>query len=414
MNLNEKQTIFFLSNTISQFSPTNKINFNHFLTILKQKEQLSKQNKIIEYLLIKLLKLSKLNSNLELKFINNMIQSNFNIGVELLKLYLKVIELDTRKNEELANLLIHLLRPESNMVYSIFHYLKIIKYVIKSQCLLINKEIISKIDLFYVNSNLSKLLIDHQFFIFKTYLKSLCFYIEDKKIKREFLTSIFNKLCDEFIIERIEELNCIEEIKEDLIVSFLIELFQISNNLDDNDINIKKINCLFYKENVFRLDLVFNGKDDDLVINFLNFCLKKETESLKLFEELFDFDLNNHILFLKLCSSIHFDYQIFLDWLINNETNFLEYFLKYLKSLNSKLTQSDNFIQIIKEKEKRNESRLENFKKLTKIDKKEKLDFDKIFELLKIIENKIRQLKRSFPYNCEPLLRRLETVNSLV
>lgn len=412
MSLNEKYSILILSNTISL---SNKLNFDEFLIILKQNEQLSKQNQIIEYLLIKLLKLSKFDSSLELKFISNMIQTNFNIGIELLRLYLKNTELDNRKNEEIVNLVVESLKSASNSIYSIVTCLKIIKYVVKSKCLLLNNnDLISKIELFYINSNLSKILIDHQFFIFKKYLKSLCLFIENTNINRTFSKNIFNKLCDELILEQIEELNCFQEIKEDLLVYFLFELFKIVFYLDDNDINFEIINCIFYKRNMFRLDLVFNGKDDDLIVNFLNFCFKKETENLKLFEEIFDFDLNNHVMFLKLCSSIHFDYQILLDWLISNETNFLEYFLKYLKSLNSKLTQSDNFIQIIKEKLRTNRYKLESFKKAIQIDSNEELNFDKIFEFLKIAEQKIRQVKRSFPYNCEPLLRRLKSVNSLI
>ncbi len=36
---------------------------------------------------------------------------------------------------------------------------------------------------------------------------------------------------------------------------------------------------------------------------------------------------------MKLMASISFDYEIILNWLIENQTNFLVYFLKYLKYL---------------------------------------------------------------------------------
>ncbi|RNA33834.1 hypothetical protein BpHYR1_031144 [Brachionus plicatilis] len=204
--------------------------------------------------------------------------------------------------------------------FSILPSLSILKEIIMSKYLSDNKKLISKIELFFINIDLAKLLIDHQFFIFYKYLDSL---------------------------KRIEKLECLQEIKEELMVNFLIMVFKILIQAEINDTNIDQINRLFFNGNMFRLDLVFNGKDDDL----------------------------------KQRINVRFDYQVLVDWLISNETNFLEYFI------------NQAILLILRESQS-----------VIKMESSEKLNFDQMFEALKIVENKMRQFKRSFPYNCEPLL----------
>ena len=86
----------------------------------------------------------------------------------------------------------------------------------------------------------------------------------------------------------------------------------------------------------FKLNLIYVGQDDDKMIDFnldfLNYQLKVEKLSGPT-KNLFEFDFNYNILFTKLAASVSFDYQVFIDWLISNETNFLTYLVKYLKCL---------------------------------------------------------------------------------
>ncbi len=113
------------------------------------------------------------------------------------------------------------------------------------------------------------------------------------------------------------------------LVAFYIRLNLNHNQIDS--LNLKsKIKTSIY-ETSLKQDILFTELDDDCLIEFNLVCLecqlsKKETE-------LWAFTLNSHVLFVKLMASISFDYEIILNWLIENQTNFLVYFLKYLKYL---------------------------------------------------------------------------------
>lgn len=191
-----------------------------------------------------------------------------------------------------------------------------------------------------------------------------------------------------------------------------------------------------------KFDMIFLSQDDYLIDFNLN-CLLIEIhidetqQSMDTFpNSLFKFHLNSNILVIKLLISISFDYQILIDWLITNETNFLLYFVKYLKCLHNQLIRHDlSFGKLIEHLESHNKSLLDNFSlfllnynnlNTRSIDRTEKsllqckenqpkkqLDefeiyFWRLVETLRELNQKIKLLKSSFPYNCQPLIRLLD------
>ncbi len=113
------------------------------------------------------------------------------------------------------------------------------------------------------------------------------------------------------------------------LVAFYIRLYLNHNQIDS--LNLKSKIKTSIHESSLKQDILFTELDDDCLIEFNLVCLecqlsKKETE-------LWAFTLNSHVLFVKLMASISFDYEIILNWLIENQTNFLVYFLKYLEYL---------------------------------------------------------------------------------
>ena len=177
-----------------------------------------------------------------------------------------------------------------------------------------------------------------------------------------------------------------------------------------------------------RLDLIFVGQDDSM-INFNLDCLKREinrtsqaTLSSQPPPDLQIRDLNSHFLFIKLLISISFDYQVMIDWLISNETNFLLYLVKYLKFLLGHLqqTSADNKSELI------DLSGLDVFyfdhfaKFLSRANGvssasasgqlENRFYLKRSFECLAELTGKMKSLKSVFPYNCEPLLKLLRNL----
>jgi hypothetical protein len=183
--------------------------------------------------------------------------------------------------------------------------------------------------------------------------------------------------------------------------------------LNKEDFDFVSLNKVFYREDQFRLDRMFSGKDDDIIIDFCLLCLKNELTGTHFIRELFNYDLESSVLFTKLCCSIRFDYEVLIDWLITNETSFLEYFLKYLKLLNSSLSRDDDYKKRIRgQLSSISHSKVEEFNKIIGLNERLDSYLDRMFDLLKKIEQKMKVLKRSFPYNCAPLIKLLEKINS--
>lgn len=169
-----------------------------------------------------------------------------------------------------------------------------------------------------------------------------------------------------------------------------------------------------FNNEVLRFDSINTSLDDDVIINYNLSCLVKQTMFEKSSQdiELFEFELNMHVLFVKLLASISFDHQILLDWLITNETNFLVYLVKYLKSLNHELSSGRK--KLLKLFSKTNENRLKSFDE--SLAGKNHGDISigefylrKSFKTLIDLTKKIKKVKRSFPYNCSPLIKLLDS-----
>jgi hypothetical protein len=152
---------------------------------------------------------------------------------------------------------------------------------------------------------------------------------------------------------------------------------------------------------VSNIDFIFKC-DDATIIQFLNECLKLNN---KLSSNVIK-DLDGNYLFLKLLISIKFDFQVFIDWLISNETDFLEYFLFYLKFS-------------VKYNEARKNVLLNGFYKdliafgeymqVKLTDLESEMDFVKKYvKFLNDFTIKLNRLKNVFPYNSKPLLNLLK------
>ena len=200
-----------------------------------------------------------------------------------------------------------------------------------------------------------------------------------------------------------------KQLNYEILSKYSVLYIQTLNLEKDKTICESKIDMLkstLHVNSIPSFDFIFKC-EDGTIIEYLNECLKL---SNKLLPNKILKDLDANYLFLKLLASIKFDYQVFIDWLISNETNFLEYFLFYLK-FSVKYNQTDllfegisqDFILFCKyinvtlpknEKNKNYESR--EFLK------------EKYINFLKELNTKLNLLKSVFPYNCKPLLNLLK------
>ncbi|CAF1046223.1 unnamed protein product [Brachionus calyciflorus] len=387
----QKDLIFYLNEYYKVSIPHEKS--CDILNLYKKYEPLINTNKIIEYQFIKLLNKSlNYEKFIGLDFFEELLELNPSICLKCLKTLIKSTKAKDLNTNELMSLFKKLTDSYPSIDYLIF-----VKSILKYNLIIKNEEFDENLKLFFINFDLKNLLENHKFYVFSKYLKCVSLYVDNKKHFSKELLEMFIK---SGIIDKVEKLNCDEEIKEDLIVKFLILSVEILFKTKPDDLKDLNVKQLFYQNNKLRLYLIFSGKDDDLVIDFCLLCLKQELINSQVIENYFDCDLSNDVLFTKLCACIKFDYQVLIDWLITNETNFLEYFLKYLKTLNSKMSPEFKR-QTIKK------MLLEKERSTKKFDD----DFKKMLELLKQIETKMKALKRSFPYNCAPLIRLLESIN---
>lgn len=157
----------------------------------------------------------------------------------------------------------------------------------------------------------------------------------------------------------------------------------------------------------FRPDIIYSDVvDDSQQIEFNLTCLERRLLVLNKNQPqtitntarfLFDFYLHPTRLFWKLVSSsVGFDCELVVEWLISSETKFLVYFLKFLKYLYADLLLL-------------NENRLEYLERsLSRTN--DHNSSAKLVSFLADVNAKLSSLKRSFPYNCTPLLKLLANI----
>ncbi|POG75116.1 hypothetical protein GLOIN_2v1568586 [Rhizophagus irregularis DAOM 181602=DAOM 197198] len=103
----------------------------------------------------------------------------------------------------------------------------------------------------------------------------------------------------------------------------------------------------------------------------------------------------SHDFFLRFLISTGFNHSILLDFIISNETNFLEFLLKYCKYLEQDISQ---FFIICKKFDKKN-SEMENCA-------------EQVLRVFNCLIQSIQSLmeKKLFPYNATSLIKRLKKV----
>jgi hypothetical protein len=269
-----------------------------------------------------------------------------------------------------------------NLLYVLI-FKKLIKIFSNSNiCLDKHQELIEKLSLFKINCTTDDyLVVKYSALIklinFKRELLSLdltklqlinenynCFMLNLKKNNEDYFSSNNNTL----------KIALRHEIFANYLLFILFNV-EISKKLDDLDILSTNINKIYLAQDTLRIE--FNLKSLNTIRNL---C---ESESLK---EITDKErlknlLNPHKLFGYLIKSINFDCVLLVDWLISNETQFLEYLMRYLKYFqNNYDSYGDN------------------------------LDFNDIKTLLTSLSSKIKQSERHFPYNCKPLIKLLDRI----
>ena len=221
-----------------------------------------------------------------------------------------------------------------------------------------------------------------------------------------------------------------------IVASFrLLICFELINQQDNLRLTPQITTSLkevYFSENFFTFDLIFAGQDDDKMIEFNSSCMsyqiqmeKLELTRVSLLQEIFHFDLNYHVLFVKLVASVLFDYQVLVDWLISNETTFLSYLVKYLKRLQSELS-ANGRTRLESLFSNANENKFKQFSSVILSTSKRLIKktqtahggsvyyLDQTFQLLVELLSKIKLMKKSFPYNCEPLIKLLDKTVNLI
>lgn len=194
----------------------------------------------------------------------------------------------------------------------------------------------------------------------------------------------------------------------------LIVYLSIYSTSDLNETSLIELkSILVSSDGNFKPDVIYSGvSDDSQQIEFNLTCLEcflrsgvvsknnqKQTNSA---EFLFEFYLNPSLLFWKLTSSIGFDCEMIVEWLITSETKFLVYFLKYLKYLDAAI-----YCQNKNDGGGGGGGGLNSNLERVFMFERDKRDF---VEFLTRVDAKLNSLKRSFPYNCSPLLKLLGNI----
>ena len=454
---------------------------NVYLTTIRDKD-LNVRNKIIEHLLIKLSNLISTKSkvtNFRCLDEENIICTNqFECKLKLIEISF-TLKRKTLNEKDKNDLLLKIITiPKKFILFmennSLDFELKLeivvlVKRVLKKIVLSseLNKSLIDDflIEMIRILDNLNRDLLEECFghnpfsnlFAGNKYLKCLNLYLDylEKHSQHNSSLALGKIHLENFILTLVSTgaLTRIiqEKTSDDLKASFLndyhIKLIHLSLRIliyfeiivNESQIDMKLCNeflanqrGIHFREDVFQLDLIYISQDDDVIIEFnlrcLNYQIQVEKVTLKeenFTKELFSFDLNVHVLFVKLLISIMFDYQVLVDWLISSETNFLTYFMRYLKVLLNEMSvlKSENINRIFGLTLA--EVKFKNFHKILASDKNfvgkseetnlsGKHYLDKTHQLLIELNSKIKQMKRSFPYNCDPLVKLLDKIVNLV
>ena len=178
---------------------------------------------------------------------------------------------------------------------------------------------------------------------------------------------------------------------------------------------IDRSNSVQLEENFLfsKIDILFVNLDDDLIIEFNLNCLQNQLKHGN--QSIFEFDLNSHVLFVKLIASVSFDYQVLIDWLISNETKFLAYLVRYLKHLTCEM-QTFKLVNLNRILGELNTCKFIKFNQILNKNFEQSMQTNLLYEsfqLLSQLNKKIKKLKRNFPYNCEPLIRILDKLLDL-
>lgn len=426
MNKNEKDFVFLLNDHLKEINQkevcteTDLDNFNSILIDYK-----NPNSKISEYLLIKLKNsiITKLDTEnlIELfKLDNNLTDFELNLTLENLTSILKCNKASTHLIEvsiklmELCNHKISL--KIVILLKTILKNLQSNQTNVNQLNIFLDKSIkcFNSIDLEDVISDTTNIF--SSVYLLNKYLKCISLYMEHFEVSKfplmvPFLNRTLQNVVKTDIFKKIEEINP-KNLSVDLQVKFLIFITKILVNLEARA-ELKGLteglNRIYFVDgDNFRLDLIYCAHDDDTLIDLNLMCLKSNSN-------LFEFYLNRHVLFVKLLKSVSFDYEVLIDWLISNETNFLLYFLRYLKFLFADLNQhgktglSDLFSA-------KNQQKMRYFNCIVKSPRENAIEsyLEETLELLRKLNVKIRLLKRSFPYNCEPLIKLLEKINNLI
>lgn len=136
-----------------------------------------------------------------------------------------------------------------------------------------------------------------------------------------------------------------------------------------------------------------------LIINFLLYSQLTKNVSDQL--EFLTKYCSPHAIFLRFLKSVNFDHSILLDFLISNETIFLEFFLTYSKYLENNITE---FHLQCKE--------FDNISNTNEINN----CYDRVGELFVNLGKVIQNLMNNdlFPYNVIPLLNRIKAIEKIL
>ncbi len=163
-------------------------------------------------------------------------------------------------------------------------------------------------------------------------------------------------------------------------VIFLSTIVLKFKNLQNVD-NQKNFISIIFKRKFCE---IFSSLDDNIIIDYNLECLKQHTNTKK--QKFVFSNLDVYIFFVKHLETISFDHKTILEWLVSNETEFLQYLVRYLKLVNLEL----------------NYYGLTNLKKLYSMYDKNYMV--KAFLCLKSLRENIIKLEKVFPYNCRPLI----------
>lgn len=388
-----------LINTINELTiqvkqQCNQSDYKEFIELQINNQQLINENQIIKYLFHKLTSLIALNYKpfiIEIESIDLKIVG-FTALISTDKLNPKPLETINQLNE--------FLELDFNILKgSHLNLIKSIKTILKTNSNLTQQfqtnstEYLLKV---FTTEFIATSFNYKQLYLGNKLIKCILLYL--KSFENIHFTSQVLKICAESNV-----LNSIanNEYLHAKMITFIIELsFKSDQNIELNEVCSK-------------LDLIFTSLDDDLLIDFNLICLQQQ--QLKTKSQLFEFDLNSHVLFVKLMASVTFDYEVLINWLCDNETNFLIYFVKYLKYLINELNinRLDNINRLFS-----NDKQFEIFHSVLgdEIEPKKKPFIGKYYlnrtlTLLIELKDKIKRLNNHFGYNINPLIKLLEQIS---